>query len=108
MTAETSRNRPEPQQPAAERVVRRDLAAFYRLAARYGWDDLVLAHISARVPGEDAYLINPFGLLFSEITASNLLKVGLAGRKLCESPFGISPEANILRQLERTEPDFAT
>jgi ribulose-5-phosphate 4-epimerase/fuculose-1-phosphate aldolase len=54
--------------------LRVDLAAFYRILALYGWDDLLLAHISARLPDEHAYLINPFGLLFSEITASSLLK----------------------------------
>lgn len=57
--------------------VRVDLAVFYRLVADRGWVDPLLAHISARVPGEDAYLINPFGLLFKEITASSLLKVDL-------------------------------
>jgi ribulose-5-phosphate 4-epimerase/fuculose-1-phosphate aldolase len=80
----------------AEWATRVDLAAFYRIVARYGWDDLILAHISARVPEEEAYLINPFGYLFKEITASSLLKVDLDGRKLIESPHSISPEANVL------------
>ncbi len=56
--------------------VRVDLAACYRLIAHFGWDDLVLTHNSARVPGTtDQMLINPMGLMFDEITASNLLKV---------------------------------
>jgi ribulose-5-phosphate 4-epimerase/fuculose-1-phosphate aldolase len=76
--------------------MRVDLAGFYRLVARYGWDDLLLAHISARVPGEDAYLVNPYGLLFEEITASNLLKVNYQGEKLIDSEFDISPEANVI------------
>ena len=60
--------------------VRVDLAACYRLIAHFGWDDLVLTHNSARVPGtSDQILINPMGLLFDEITASNLLKVDLEG-----------------------------
>jgi ribulose-5-phosphate 4-epimerase/fuculose-1-phosphate aldolase len=79
-----------------ERQIRIDLAAFYRLVAAYGWDDLLLAHLSARVPGEDAYLINPYGLLFEEITASSLLKVDLQGNKLHDSDYDISPEANVI------------
>jgi ribulose-5-phosphate 4-epimerase/fuculose-1-phosphate aldolase len=79
-----------------ERAARVNLAAFYRLTAQYGWDDLLLAHLSCRVPGEDAYLINPYGLLFEEITASSLLKVDYQGRKLVDSDFDISPEANVI------------
>ena len=60
--------------------VRVDLAACYRIVAHYGWDDLVFTHISARVPGpEHHFLINPYGLLFEEVTASNLVKVDLEG-----------------------------
>ena len=77
---------------AAEWRQRVNLAAFYRLVAAYGWDDLLLAHISARIPGEEAYLINPFGELFEEITASSLLKVDFAGQKLLPSDYDISPE----------------
>jgi ribulose-5-phosphate 4-epimerase/fuculose-1-phosphate aldolase len=65
---------------ADEWQMRVDLAAAYRLVAHYGWDDLIFTHISARVPGpEHHFLINPYGLLFSEITASSLLKVDLDG-----------------------------
>ena len=61
--------------------VRRDLAACYRLFVRYGWTDLVFTHLSARVPGHaDQYLINPYGLQFHEVTASNLLKVDFDGK----------------------------
>lgn len=64
----------------AEWKVRVDLAAFYRLTAIYGWDDLIYTHISARVPGPDNhFLINPFGLMFEEVTASSLVKVDLDG-----------------------------
>jgi ribulose-5-phosphate 4-epimerase/fuculose-1-phosphate aldolase len=80
----------------AEWLARVDLAAFHRLVASYGWDDLLLAHLSCRVPGEDAYLINPFGLLFEEITASSLLKVDYHGCKLHDSEYEISPEANVI------------
>jgi ribulose-5-phosphate 4-epimerase/fuculose-1-phosphate aldolase len=65
---------------SAEWAVRVDLAACYRLIAHFGWDDLVLTHNSARVPSRaDQFLINPMGLMFDEITASNLLKVDLDG-----------------------------
>ena len=58
-----------------EWAVRVDLAAAYRLAAIYGWTDLNNTHFSARVPGTDTFLLNPFGMLFDEITASSLIKV---------------------------------
>lgn len=64
----------------AEWQVRKDLAAAYRLVSLYGWDDLVFTHLSARVPGpEHHFLINPYGWLFEEITASSLVKVNEAG-----------------------------
>ncbi|WP_350582748.1 class II aldolase/adducin family protein, partial [Pseudomonas sp. HY2-MNA-CIBAN-0224] len=69
-----------------------NLAACYRLIALYGWDDLVFTHISARVPNtEDEFLINPYGLLFEEITASSLVKVNQAGEKVSSSEFDINP-----------------
>lgn len=70
-----------------ERQVRIDLAACYRLHASLGWTDLVYTHISARVPGTaDHFLINPFGLGFDEVTASNLLKIDADGAKVVPSP----------------------
>ncbi|CAN5174727.1 class II aldolase/adducin family protein [soil metagenome] len=76
---------------AAEWRVRVDLAAFYRLAAVYGWDDLLATHISARVPGPDHhFLINPYGLRFAEITASSLVKIDLDGVILSPSDYGIN------------------
>ena len=72
--------------------VRVDLAAAYRLVADYGWDDLVFTHISARVPGpEHHFLINPYGMMFEEITASSLVKVDLNGRIVMESDYQINP-----------------
>lgn len=77
---------------AEEWQVRVDLAAAYRLIASYGWDDLIFTHISARVPGtEDEFLINPFGLMFDEITASNLVKINGAGDKVDDSPYPVNP-----------------
>jgi len=68
------------------------LAAAYRLVAHFHWDDLVFTHLSARVPGrEHHFLINPYGMTFDEITASNLVKVDLDGRKVMESPYEINP-----------------
>ena len=72
--------------------VRVNLAAAYRLVALYGWDDLVFTHVSARVPGpEHHFLINPYGWMFEEITASSLVKVDLEGRKVMPSEYDINP-----------------
>lgn len=69
-----------------------DLAAAYRLVALFKWDDLVFTHISARVPGRDnEFLINPYGLMFEEITASSLVRVDTAGNKLDDTPFPVNP-----------------
>jgi ribulose-5-phosphate 4-epimerase/fuculose-1-phosphate aldolase len=79
-------------QSAAERQVRQDLAAAYRLVAYYGMDDSIYTHISARVPGtEDQFLINPYGYLFRDITASSLVKIDLDGRILDDSPHDVNP-----------------
>jgi ribulose-5-phosphate 4-epimerase/fuculose-1-phosphate aldolase len=75
----------------AEWQARVDLAACYRLVAMHGWDDLIFTHISAKVPGTEDFLINPFGLMFHEITASSLVKVDQAGHKLMDSPYEINP-----------------
>ncbi len=81
--------------------VRFDLAAAYRLVAMFGWDDLVFTHVSARVPGEGrdgahAFLINPYGLFFEEITASSLIKVDAEGRPLMDSPFPVNPAGFVI------------
>lgn len=80
----------------AEWQTRVDLAACYRAVALYGWDDLIFTHISARVPDGnggfvDEFLINPYGMLFEEITASSLVKVNLAGEKVMDAPYDINP-----------------
>jgi len=80
-----------------EWAVRVDLAAAYRLVSRYGWEDLVFTHISARVPDtEDQFLINPYGLFFDEITASSLVKIDQAGNKLENSPFDVNAAGFII------------
>ncbi len=77
---------------AQEWEARVNLAAAYRLVALFGWDDLVFTHISARLPGPDHhFLINPYGWLFEEITASSLVKIDLHGNKVMDSPHPINP-----------------
>src|SRR6266481_200381 len=69
-----------------------DLAAAYRLVALYGWDDLIFTHISSRVPdSEHHFLLNPYGMMFEEVTASSLVKIDLAGNKVTESPYFVNP-----------------
>src|SRR5450432_2712427 len=77
---------------AAEWQARVDLAAAYRLVAHYGWDDLIFTHISARVPGpEHHFLLNPYGMMFDEVTASSLVKVDLDGKIVLETQHFINP-----------------
>jgi len=77
---------------AEEWQMRVDLAACYRLVAHYGWDDLIFTHISARVPGpEHHFLINPYGMMFDEITASSLVKVDMDANIVLETPYGMNP-----------------
>ena len=84
-----------PQTPtcsAEEWSLRVDLAAAYRLVAYFHWDDLVFTHITARVPGpEHHFLINPYGMMFEEITASSLVKINLRGEKMSDSPWPVNP-----------------
>ncbi len=76
----------------AEWQLRCDLAAAYRLVKLFGWDDLVFTHISARVPGSDHhFLINPYGFMFEEITASSLVKIDIEGKSVDETPYFINP-----------------
>ena len=82
---------------ADEWQLRCDLAACYRLVASYGWSDLVFTHISARMPGTDHhFLINPYGLLFEEVTASSLLVIDQQGNKLNESPYPVNPAGFVI------------
>lgn len=80
-----------------EWALRVDLAACYRLVAAFGWSDLVFTHISARIPGpEHHFLINPYGMMFDEITASSLIKVDLACNKLMDSPYPVNPAGFVI------------
>ena len=81
---------------ASEAALRRDLAAAYRLVAHLGWDDLVATHISVRLPEQNAFLINPFGMLFEEIRPADLLKVDMAGNLLGSSPWRVNKAAYVI------------
>lgn len=86
-----------------------DLAACYRLIALYGWDDLVFTHISARVPGpHEHFLINAYGQLFEEMTASSLVKVDLDGQVVLDSPYPVNPAGfTIHSAIHAARPDVA-
>ena len=91
-----------------EWAVRCDLAALYRLAALHGWDDLIFTHISARVPGpEHHFLINPYGMMFEEITASSLVKVDAAGEKVEPSDYPVNPAGFIIHSAVHEARDDA-
>lgn len=94
---------------AAEREARISLAACYRLVARLGLDDMIYNHISLRVPGhEDQFLINPYGLLFEEITASDLVKIDTQGRKIDHSPHEVNVAAFVIHAaLHKARTDAA-
>ena len=102
MTAAPGFNIPDPTQierlegkvSDTEWQLRKDLAATYRLCAMHGWTDLVFTHISARLPdedGEERFLINPYGVMFDEMTASSLVKIDLDGKICQETPYFINP-----------------
>ena len=75
-----------------EWAIRVDLAAAYRMVAHYGWDDLIFTHLSARIPGpEHHFLLNPYNLMFEEVTASSLVKVDVNGNPVEQTPFITNP-----------------
>lgn len=86
-------NTPAETRPApTEASIRRDLAAAYRLVALFGWDDLVFTHLTAKLPGPDHhFLINPYGMMFEEITASSLVKIDADGNKVEPSDWPVNP-----------------
>ena len=99
---------------AEEWQLRCDLAACYRLVALYGWSDLVFTHISARLPesvsglGMHQFLINPYGLMFDEITASSLVKVDEQCNKVIDSPFPVNPAGFVIHSaVHAVRPDAA-
>jgi ribulose-5-phosphate 4-epimerase/fuculose-1-phosphate aldolase len=83
--------------PTTEAELRRELAACYRVFAMLGWTELIYNHISVRIPGPEVhFLINPFGLLYSEVSASNLVKIDLEGRIVGESEHRVNPAGFVL------------
>jgi ribulose-5-phosphate 4-epimerase/fuculose-1-phosphate aldolase len=81
---------------AEEWQTRVDLAAAYRLVAHFHWDDLVFTHITAKIPGTEHFLINPYGLMFDEISASSLIKIDIAGNVMQETSFPINPAGFVI------------
>lgn len=91
-----------------EGEIRRELAACYRLAAKFGWDDTIATHMSARLPGDDGFLLNPFGLLFEEISASGLVKVDYDGRVIDGSGASVNRAGFVIHSaVHEARPDAA-
>lgn len=94
---------------AEEWQLRVDLAAAYRLIALYSWDDLIFTHVSARIPGEEHhFLINPYGMMFEEITASSLVRVDQEGNKIDPDDFDINPAGFTIHSAIHAIRDDAT
>ena len=93
----------------AEWQMRKDLAACFRLVDLYGWSDLLATHLSARVPNaDDQFLINPFGLMFDEMTASSMIKVDEDGNQLSESEYDINPAGFVIHSaVHMARPEVA-
>src|SRR6516162_4034618 len=93
---------------AAETRLRRELAAVYRLVAHFKMTDLIYNHISVRLPGpEHRFLLNPYGLLYEEITASSLVIVGLDGELITDGPWRVNPAGFVLQSAIRDGPGAA-
>src|SRR5215467_9191997 len=87
----------------AEWQARLELAAAYRLVAHYGWTHLINNHISLRVPGtEDQFLINPYGFLYEQITASSLVKIDVDGNILDDSPYPVNRAGFVIHSAIHT------
>ena len=83
-----------------------DLAACYRLAALFGWTDLIFTHLTAKIPGTEHFLINPYGVMFDEVTASSLLKVDLDGEKVMASGYDTNPAGFLIHStVHAARPD---
>jgi len=88
---------------AEEWAIRVDLACAYRMVAHYGWDDLIFTHLSARIPGDEHhFLLNPYNLMFEEVTASSLVKVDVQGNAVEPSPFITNPAGFIIHSAIHT------
>ena len=86
--------------------LRCELAAAYRLFAHLGWHELIYNHLTARVPGTEHFLINPFGLMYREVSASKLVKIDLEGRKVEPNPWPVNPAGFIVHSaVHAARPD---
>jgi len=86
--------------------LRCELAAAYRLFAHLGWHELIYNHLTARVPGTEHFLINPFGLMYREVTAGNLVKIDLEGRKVEPSAWPVNPAGFVVHSaVHAARPD---
>lgn len=99
--------RPEQRPEPTEWELRQQLAAAYRIVAYFGWDYLIYGHLSMRVPGpERHFLINPFGLMYDEVTASNLVKIDLDGNLVEPSPYTVNPAGFVIHgAIHAARPD---
>ena len=87
-----------------EWAIRVDLAAAYRMVAYYGWDDLIFTHLSARIPGpEHHFLLNPYNLMFEEVTASSLVKVDVDGNPVDPTPFITNPVLPVIEPVRKAQ-----
>jgi ribulose-5-phosphate 4-epimerase/fuculose-1-phosphate aldolase len=93
--------------PTTERELRTQLAAAYRLLDHFGMTDLIYTHVSVRIPGEhEAFLINPFGLMFNEVTASNLVKIDIEGNILEDNGYPVNPAGFVIHSaVHAARPD---
>ena len=100
---------PAPDHVPTETELREDLAAAYRLIAHFGMTDLVFTHLSVRLPGEGhRFLVNPYGMLFDEITASSLVIVDADGEPVQETPWPVNPAGFVIHSaLHRGAPNAA-
>lgn len=94
---------------STEQALREDLAAAYRLMAHFNMTDLVYTHLSVRLPGDDhRFLVNPYGLLFEEITASSLVVVDADGQPKQETSWPVNPAGFVIHSaVHRSRPDAA-
>jgi ribulose-5-phosphate 4-epimerase/fuculose-1-phosphate aldolase len=92
---------------ASERELRVQLAACYRVFDYLGWDELIFNHITVKIPGEaEHFLINPYGLHYSEVTASNLIKVDIDGSIIDDTPYSTNPAGMIIHSaIHKARPD---
>jgi ribulose-5-phosphate 4-epimerase/fuculose-1-phosphate aldolase len=100
----TETTRPEAVRPQPEAELRQELAACYRIFDHLGWIELIYNHVTVKVPGpEHHFLINPFGLMYREVTASNLVKIDLEGRIVGSSAHPVNPAGFVVHSALHAE-----